>query len=133
MRGGLRAARRRRRAPGGAGLRRRRRPHPDAVRAVPSGAARARRPATADRPHRRTAPAGHTAAGRVRNRRPRAHMSHLDAPTVIRTKRDGGRLSAEQIDWIVDAYTGGEVADEQMSALLMAIFLRGMDRDEITR
>ena len=57
----------------------------------------------------------------------------FDAPTVIRTKRDGGRLSAEAIDWVVRAYTDGEVADEQMSALLMAIFLRGMDRDEIAR
>ncbi len=56
---------------------------------------------------------------------------HFDAPTVIRTKRDGGRLSADAIDWVIRAYTDGEVADEQMSALLMAIFLRGMDRDEI--
>ncbi len=60
-------------------------------------------------------------------------MTQLDAPTVIRTKRDGGRLSAEAIDWMVRAYTDGEVADEQMSALLMAIFLRGMDREEIAR
>ena len=57
----------------------------------------------------------------------------FDAPTVIRTKRDGGRLTDAAIDWVVDAYTRGEVADEQMSALLMAIFLRGMDRAEITR
>ncbi|MBV8928249.1 MAG: thymidine phosphorylase [Mycobacteriaceae bacterium] len=57
----------------------------------------------------------------------------FDAPTVIRAKRDGGRLSPEAIDWVIRAYTDGEVADEQMSALLMAIFLRGMDRDEIAR
>jgi thymidine phosphorylase len=57
----------------------------------------------------------------------------FDAPTVIKTKRDGGRLTAEAIDWVVRAYTDGEVADEQMSALLMAIFLRGMDRAEIAR
>jgi thymidine phosphorylase len=57
----------------------------------------------------------------------------FDAPTVIRTKRDGGRLTDAAIDWVVDAYTRGEVADEQMSALLMAIFLRGMDRAEIAR
>lgn len=57
----------------------------------------------------------------------------FDAPTVIRTKRDGGVLSAEQIDWVIDAYTGGRVADEQMSALLMAIFLRGMTGAEIAR
>jgi thymidine phosphorylase len=57
----------------------------------------------------------------------------FDAPTVIRVKRDGGRLTDEAIDWVIDAYTHGRVADEQMSALLMAIFLRGMDRDEISR
>lgn len=60
-------------------------------------------------------------------------MSHLDAPTVIRTKRDGGVLSDAAIDWVIDGYTHGRVADEQMSALLMAIFLRGMNPDETTR
>lgn len=57
----------------------------------------------------------------------------FDAPTVIRTKRDGGRLSDAAIDWVVDAYTHGRVAAEQMSALLMAIVWRGMDRAEIAR
>src|ERR1700753_729467 len=57
----------------------------------------------------------------------------FDAPTVIRTKRDGGRLSAAAIDWVIDAYTHGQVADEQMSALLMAVFLRGMDYRETAR
>ena len=57
----------------------------------------------------------------------------FDAPTVIRTKRDGGRLPDDQIDWVIDAYTHGGVGDEQMAALLMAIFLRGMDGDEIAR
>jgi thymidine phosphorylase len=60
-------------------------------------------------------------------------MSHFDAPTVIRTKRDGGRLSDAAIDWVIDAYTHGQVADEQMSALLMAVFLRGMDYGETAR
>ncbi|WP_370932084.1 thymidine phosphorylase [Amycolatopsis sp. cg13] len=55
------------------------------------------------------------------------------AVDVIRTKRDGGRLSDEQIDWVVDAYTHGAVAEEQMAALAMAIFLRGMDDGEIAR
>ena len=55
----------------------------------------------------------------------------ISAIDVIRTKRDGGALSDEQIDWVVDAYTRGVVADEQMSALAMAILLRGMDRREI--
>jgi thymidine phosphorylase len=57
----------------------------------------------------------------------------FDAPTVIRTKRDGGRLSDAAIDWVIDAYTAGQVADEQMSALLMAVFLRGMDYQETAR
>ncbi|MFE2425440.1 thymidine phosphorylase [Streptomyces sp. NPDC059373] len=57
----------------------------------------------------------------------------MDAISVIRTKRDRGRLSDEQIDWVIDAYTRGVVADEQMSALAMAILLNGMDRAEIAR
>jgi thymidine phosphorylase len=57
----------------------------------------------------------------------------FDAPTVIRIKRDGGRLSDAAIDWVIDAYTNGRIADEQMSALLMAVFLRGMDYRETAR
>ncbi|GAA3374701.1 thymidine phosphorylase [Streptomyces sannanensis] len=57
----------------------------------------------------------------------------MDAISVIRTKRDKGELSPEQIDWVIDAYTRGEVADEQMSALAMAILLNGMNREEISR
>lgn len=57
----------------------------------------------------------------------------FDAPTVIRTKRDGGVLSEAAIDWVIDAYTHDRVADAQMSALLMAIFLRGMTNGEIAR
>jgi thymidine phosphorylase len=57
----------------------------------------------------------------------------FDAPTVIRTKRDGGVLSDAAIDWVIDGYTRGLVHDEQMSALLMAIFLRGMTPGEIAR
>ncbi|KQP64330.1 thymidine phosphorylase [Nocardioides sp. Leaf285] len=60
-------------------------------------------------------------------------MSKHDAVEVITTKRDGQRLSDSQVDWVVDAYTRGEVADEQMSALAMAILLNGMDRAEIAR
>ena len=54
-----------------------------------------------------------------------------DAVEVITTKRDGAELSTSQIDWVVDAYTRGDVADEQMSALAMAILLNGMGRREI--
>ena len=63
----------------------------------------------------------------------RGARSHLDAPSIIRTKRDGGVLSDSAIDWMIDGYTRGEVHDEQMSALLMAIFLRGMNLAEISR
>jgi thymidine phosphorylase len=56
-----------------------------------------------------------------------------DAVDVIVTKRDGGDLTDSQIDWVVDAYTRGVVADEQMSALAMAILLRGMTPAEIAR
>ncbi|WP_460730060.1 thymidine phosphorylase [Nocardia heshunensis] len=55
------------------------------------------------------------------------------AVDVIRAKRDGGQLSDAQIDWVVDAFTRGEVADEQMSALAMAIVWRGMTRRETAR
>jgi thymidine phosphorylase len=56
-----------------------------------------------------------------------------DAVEVIGAKRDRHELSDTQIDWVVDAYTRGVVADEQMSALAMAILLNGMSRREITR
>ncbi|WP_328294828.1 thymidine phosphorylase [Kineococcus sp. NBC_00420] len=55
------------------------------------------------------------------------------AVDVIRTKRDKGVLSDAQIDWVVDAYTHGVVAEEQMSALAMAILLNGMNRAEVSR
>jgi thymidine phosphorylase len=56
-----------------------------------------------------------------------------DAVEVILAKRDRGELSDSQIDWVVDGYTRGVVADEQMSALAMAILLNGMNRREISR
>ena len=56
----------------------------------------------------------------------------FDAVDIIRTKRDRGELSPEQIAWVIDAYTREVVADEQMSALAMAILLNGMDRREIS-
>src|SRR5919206_1470419 len=55
------------------------------------------------------------------------------AVDVIARKRDRGELTDEQIDWVIDAYTRGEVAEEQMAALAMAILLTGMDRREIAR
>lgn len=57
----------------------------------------------------------------------------FDAVQVIRTKRDGGVLAPQMIDWTIDAYTRGVIAEEQMAALNMAIFLNGMSREEISR
>src|SRR5256886_628307 len=57
----------------------------------------------------------------------------MDAVDVIPTNRDGGTLDDAQIDWVIDAYTKGVVADEQMAALAMAILLRGMTPGEIAR
>src|SRR5689334_5912150 len=59
--------------------------------------------------------------------------SEFAAVDVITAKRDGHVLTDAQIDWVVDAYTRGVVADEQMSALAMAILLRGMTPAEIAR
>jgi thymidine phosphorylase len=56
-----------------------------------------------------------------------------DAVEVIVAKRDGAELDDGQIDWMVDAYTRGVVADEQMAAMAMAILLNGMSRREIAR
>ncbi len=60
-----------------------------------------------------------------------ASIEPFDAVDLIKTKRDGGTLSTPQISWLVDAYTRGYVADEQMSAMTMAIFLNGMQPQEI--
>jgi thymidine phosphorylase len=55
----------------------------------------------------------------------------FDVVDLIRTKRDRGVLSTPQINWMVDAYTRGYIAEEQMAAMTMAIFLNGMERGEI--
>ena len=55
------------------------------------------------------------------------------AVEIIAAKRDKHELTDPQIDWVVDAYTRGVVADEQMSALAMAILLNGMNPREISR
>ena len=57
----------------------------------------------------------------------------FSAAEVIAAKRDKHVLTDAQIDWVIDAYTRGAVADEQMSALLMAILLHGMQSQEISR
>jgi thymidine phosphorylase len=60
-----------------------------------------------------------------------AAVDPFDAVDLIRRKRDGNALAAPEIAWLIDAYTRGAVAEEQMSAMTMAIFLNGMDRDEV--
>ncbi|MCX4748602.1 thymidine phosphorylase [Kitasatospora sp. NBC_01287] len=57
----------------------------------------------------------------------------MDVISVITAKRDRRELTDDQIDWVIDAYTRGVVADEQMSALAMAILLNGMNLREIGR
>ncbi len=131
--------------------RRRRRDH--AVRPVPAAALGERRRRAAAADGVRGQVDGRGAARCVRSRRPRGRpMIHPirmlaalrfergprmsgahDAVEVIIAKRDGAELSDSQIDWVIDAYTRGEVADEQMSSLAMAILLNGMNRREIAR
>jgi thymidine phosphorylase len=53
------------------------------------------------------------------------------AVDLIRAKRDGVALAADEIRWLIGAYLSGEVADEQMSALLMAVYFRGLDDGEL--
>jgi pyrimidine-nucleoside phosphorylase len=50
---------------------------------------------------------------------------------LIETKRDGGTLSADAIEWLISAYTDGTVLDYQMSALAMAILFNGMSPEEL--
>jgi thymidine phosphorylase len=57
----------------------------------------------------------------------------MDAVELIVAKRDGGRLTDEQIDWFIDGYTAGTIGDEQASALLMAILFQGLDGGELAR
>jgi len=56
----------------------------------------------------------------------------FDAVQLILQKREKGELSTEGINWLIENYTSGHVADEQMSAMTMAILLNGMNRREIT-
>src|SRR5690606_11468629 len=124
VRARLVAARHRRRAARGRGGHRPRRHRPVVLRPVPAAAARGRRP----RPAGERAPAAGVAAGRVRPGGPDVTTDVLD---VIRTKRDGGELSDEQIRFFVEGYTAGTIADEQAAALCMAILLRDMAPREL--
>ncbi len=52
-------------------------------------------------------------------------------PELIRTKRDGGVLTAEELKWIITEYTAYRIPDYQMSSLLMAIIFRGLNAAEL--
>ena len=60
-------------------------------------------------------------------------MRQFSAVDVIKTKRDGGSLSKDQIHWFIDGYSKRDVEHQQASALLMAICWRGMDSDELAQ
>ena len=64
---------------------------------------------------------------------PAAERAPFDAVELIRTKRDGGELSGEAVDWLIAAYTRGDVAEEQMAAMAMAVLFRGLRRAELGR
>ena len=49
---------------------------------------------------------------------------------IIYKKREGGKFTKEEIDWFITGYVAGDIPDYQVSALLMAIFFRGLDREE---
>jgi len=55
----------------------------------------------------------------------------FDVVDIIRTKRDKGTLTNPEIEWVIDAYTRGVVAEEQMSALAMAVLLNGLGGEEL--
>src|SRR6185437_12035374 len=71
-------------------------------------------------------------SSRIRARRFGRNIT-VDVVDLIRSKRDGSVLRDDAIDWVIGAYTRGEVAEEQMSALLMAIFFVGLTPPELNR
>src|SRR5262245_11088477 len=59
-------------------------------------------------------------------------FSHaMRAVDLIKRKRDGGELSREEVKWLIERYTAGEVGDDQMAAFAMAVFFRGMGAGEL--
>ena len=57
----------------------------------------------------------------------------MDMVNLICAKRDGRELSDDEIDWVMNAYVAGTVADEQVASLLMAVFWRGLSDAELSR
>ncbi len=54
----------------------------------------------------------------------------MHVPSLIEKKRDGGAMTADEIDFLIDSFTLGDIADYQMSAWAMAVFFRGMTAAE---
>src|SRR6201992_2667562 len=105
---------------------------PAALRPLPPGAAGGGRGRPAGRHRGRPGAAGPPAGVRVhRCRPPRGRVTVPAVVDLIHVKRDGGILSADEVRWLIGAYTRGDIADEQMSALLMAIFFRGLAPAEL--
>ena len=63
---------------------------------------------------------------------PIAFSTRMRAVDLIRKKRDSKELSREEIDFLVSGYTSGEIPDYQMAAWLMAVWIRGLNRAELT-
>jgi thymidine phosphorylase len=57
----------------------------------------------------------------------------MDIVNLICSKRDGRELTGSEIDWVIDSYVAGTVADEQVAAFLMAVFFRGLSVAELSR
>jgi len=55
----------------------------------------------------------------------------MNAVELIERKRDGQRLTEDEIRWLIQAYTDGTVTDYQMSAMAMAIYFNGLDAEEL--
>ena len=56
----------------------------------------------------------------------------MTAVELIERKRDGGTLTGNEIRWLITEYTAGSIADYQMSAMLMAVFIHGLNGEELT-
>ena len=56
----------------------------------------------------------------------------MRAVDIIMKKRDGGKLTKEEIEFLVDGFTNGSIDNYQMSAFTMAVFFQGMDDEEAT-
>ena len=59
-------------------------------------------------------------------------MNNIHILDIIEKKRDNKEITKEEIDFVIEGYTNGKIPDYQMSALIMAIYLNGMNSEETT-